>query len=555
MNIKGVFIVCSFFILFLAYSFLAFNASEKFISPDETANFYFTKHFAETGSLKVPEPLESVAPIVAPRSVGVQNDALVPGSFLGMPLLYGALGNVFGSWVILFLTPLISVFAVFVFYYFVRLFFERDVALFSSILMALHPAFWYYSARGMMHNALFVDLLIFGFYFVAKILLNKTTSYRIRATSYFFAGLFIGGAIAVRTSEVVWVGALLIMLGIIFWRRIDWRLSIWMAIVAMMLPMIPILTQNNQLYGSPLTFSYTVGGAENAEVATESAKNTNNILSTFGQLLSKATFPFGIHWDNIAGNLWKYGVGIVWPFALLTLFGCIVFFKKILFNFFASFYSSVLRSSEKRVIVVYFVCYLFLSTYLILYYGSWAIYDNPLKPFAVTMEQSYLRYWLPLYIFGLPFAAWLIIVLFTKVRERLGANLFAGSAVLLVFNFSFSSVISEPLVGLATIRKNTVEYKAVAEMAKRFIEPNAVILSGKADKVFFPEFSVIALAIDTKAEADKLKKILREVPVYMYLLDFSGTDEEALMLEKFGLELGKETPVSEDAALYRVTVN
>src|SRR3989338_9327123 len=102
-------IFLSFFVLlFLLYSFLAFKSPGKFTSPDETANFYFIKQFAGNLSFKVAEPLNGTAPIVAPRSIMVQKDGLAPGSFFGMPLLYGAIGWFLGKWIILFLTPLFS---------------------------------------------------------------------------------------------------------------------------------------------------------------------------------------------------------------------------------------------------------------------------------------------------------------------------------------------------------------------------------------------------------------------------------------------------------------
>ena len=408
-------IFLSFFVLlFLLYSFLAFKGPGKFTSPDETANFYFIKQFAGNLSFKVAEPLNGTAPIVAPRSIMVQKDGLAPGSFLGMPLFYGIVGWFLGKWIILFLTPLFSVIAVFVFYKLINLIFDRRTALISAALMAVHPAFWYYTARGMFHNALFLDLLIIGFYFLTKTLTQKVTSYRLQVASYFLAGLFIGGAVAVRTSEVIWIAVLLLAVVIIFRKLIDWRIGIWIALIGMIISMIPILYQNNKLYGNALTFSYTVG-PEKAEVASTQAGSgkaselvsgsVNIIEKTFNNiagLTEKAIFPFGIHWDNILANSWNYGVWLVWPFALLALFGCVLFFRNGIINF---IYSSVRRSSDKRVMSVYFIGYLFLSIYLLIYYGSWNINDNILGQDLVSLEQAYARYWLPLYVFGLPFAA------------------------------------------------------------------------------------------------------------------------------------------------------
>ena len=344
-------IFLSFFVLlFLFYSFLAFKSPGKFTSPDETANFYFIKQFAGNLSFKVAEPLNGTAPIVAPRSIMVQKDALLPGSFFGMPLLYGAIGWFLGKWIILFLTPLFSAIAVFVFYKLLNLIFDRRTALISAGLMAIHPAFWYYTARGMFHNALFLDLLIIGLWGIAAIL----TSHHLRGTAqnntqnraeykknlilYLAAGLAVGGAVAVRTSEVIWIAVLLLAVVIIFRKLMDWRIGIWIASIGMIISMIPILYQNNKLYGNALTFSYTVG-PEKAEVvstqtgsgkASELVSGSVNIIeksfNNIAGLFEKAIFPFGIHWDNISANVWNYGIWLLWPFLLLCFFGCVFFF-------------------------------------------------------------------------------------------------------------------------------------------------------------------------------------------------------------------------------------
>ena len=570
-------IFLSFFVLlFSLYSFLAFKSPGKFTSPDETANFYFIKQFAGNLSFKVAEPLNGTAPIVAPRSIMVQKDGLAPGSFLGMPLFYGIVGWFFGQWIILFLTPLFSVIAVFVFYKLINLIFDRRTAMISAALMAVHPAFWYYTARGMFHNALFLDLLIIGFYFLTKTLTQKVTSYRLQVTSYFLAGLFIGIAIAVRTSEIIWVGISLSVLIILFRKRIDWRIGIWAAMLGIMISIIPIFYQNHKLYGSALTFSYTVG-AERAEVAVKAADkasgSANIIAKTFDNisgLIEKAIFPFGIHRDNIFANLWNYGIWLVWPFALLTLFGLITLGKKasvsllVWLKVFVHRYFTKMKPhndtsrENHNPQSVYFFLYLFLSIYLILYYGSWKISDNVLGQDAVSLEQSYARYWLPLYVFGLPFAAYFLNVIFKIWENKFRAvqrNGLIWLAVFLLFSFSISSAMAERNAGLAKIRENTVEYKEVADKAKRLIESSAIIAAGKADKVFFPEFKVIASEIDTNKKAKQLKKILQKAPVYISILDFAGQSEKLNKLKSLGFKIEKEIEAGEGVKLYKLTAN
>ena len=109
-------------------------------------------------------------------------------------------------------------------------------------------------------------------------------------------------------------------------------------------------------------------------------------------------------------------------------------------------------------------------------------------------------------------------------------------------------------VGLAKVRQNTLEYKEVALKAKRTIESNAVIVSGKADKIFFPEFKVIASEIDTSKKAKQLKKILQRAPVYIGILDFAGQSEKLNKLESLGFKIGKEVKINDEVKLYKISL-
>ena len=186
----------------------------------------------------------------------------------------------------------------------------------------------------------------------------------------------------------------------------------------------------------------------------------------------------------------------------------------------------------------------------------------------VSLEQAYSRYWLPIYIFGLPFAAMAaqtliknaLAILSNRCADSRGKirkierNAILGFAVLLLFNFSVSSAVLERNVGLAKVRQNTLEYKEVADKAKRLIESSAIIAAGKADKGFFPEFKVIASEIDTSKKAKQLKKILQKAPVYISILDFAGQSEKLNKLKSLGFKIGKEVKINDEVKLYKISL-
>lgn len=157
-------------IFFFFYSWLSLATPLKFNSPDETANYFFIKQFVSTGEPRFLEPLNSdFGGIFHPRSTNVAGGFIVPGSFLGLILIYGCIAKIVGLWLVPYLTSLISVIAVLFFYGIVKKIFSDKIAFISALLFFLHPAIFYYASRGLFNNLLFLDLFIIGFYYLLNL--------------------------------------------------------------------------------------------------------------------------------------------------------------------------------------------------------------------------------------------------------------------------------------------------------------------------------------------------------------------------------------------------
>src|SRR3989338_1343749 len=200
----GMMIVVS---LFFLGSLILVNRSFLFVSPDETANAYFADLFAHTASFRGPyNELANQFDRIHPRSTVNSHGQLLPGSFLGLSFLYGVISSVLGKWVFWILTPLVTVFTAYAWKKLITQWTNEQVGLISSILFLLHPAVWYYASRGMMHNVLFLDLLILGCWmWVVRPILRKQEDTNVTQVSLddFFAGLFLGLAVFVRSSEAL----------------------------------------------------------------------------------------------------------------------------------------------------------------------------------------------------------------------------------------------------------------------------------------------------------------------------------------------------------------
>ena len=212
--------------LFFAYSYLFFFSVESqgiFNSPDEMANAYFIDVYNDVGSLRVEDPLVGVADgRVHPRSVVTQDGALVPGSFTGMIVLYSIL-DFFGDLrIFIIFTAIFSVLAVFAWRRIISEMFNSSAGDFAALVLAITPAWWYWTERGMYHNVFFTALLIFSGYFMFIHPVYEFLRRTIHASRFYslidplLAGVMLGFAWWVRTSEIFWTSIVAVLLIVVF---------------------------------------------------------------------------------------------------------------------------------------------------------------------------------------------------------------------------------------------------------------------------------------------------------------------------------------------------
>jgi hypothetical protein len=228
----GVLVVATAAVFFFLYSFLSFESikdpSIRLNSPDETANYFFSRLYATSGTLGYSEPLLAATEhFLHPRSMTGVRGQVVPVSFIGMPVLYGSIGRIIGAQAIVFITPIIAILVPFIFYWFLRGIFSDRIAAVSALLLAIHPAYWYFANRAMMHNIIFFGLLVSGFALLACVRMSSQGGMHTTprtAVLFFLSGVSIGGSMMVRFSEIVWVVPLLMLVAFVFARQLSLRM-------------------------------------------------------------------------------------------------------------------------------------------------------------------------------------------------------------------------------------------------------------------------------------------------------------------------------------------
>lgn len=501
-NRKEVVLICAIIIACLVYSSFYLSLPPKFNSPDETSNYFFAKLYAEKGTLRVFEPLNFfVENRLHPRSMAVVNGYLVPGGFLGLILIYGWLAKILGIRIILVLTPLFAGLAVFCFYEIIKKIFNLQIAFWSSLLLLIHPVFWYYSSRGLYPNILFVSLLIIGFYFL--ICRSKFTQ---NYACFILAGFFFGLALTVRLSEIIWVSGMLFLLFLIYREKIRWNQAV-LFFVFVFLTFSPILIYNQIFYGSPFLTAYNL----NDRQIGESNEDMGWFLSFY-----KYIFPFGLHFKNILKNFSNYFVGMFWWLAIPFTIGVSIFVHKLING----------KLNKEQRIFLFFCFFVFL--FLFAYYGSWHFYDNPAK--QISIGTSYGRYWLPIHVLSLPYIAFALIKFvkwFSGVRRKILGILFC----IIYFLFSFNLTFFDLSDGLLKVREDIKKYTVIVSEINQIIEPGAIIIVDQADKIFFPEYKVIQPLRD-EITYKLIPKLAKLVPLYYYGITLPEKDIDYLYAKK-----------------------
>lgn len=514
-------------VFFFLYSFLSFESlkdpSIRLNSPDETANYFFSRLYARTGKLGYQEQLLGATEhFLHPRSMTGVNQTVVPVSFIGMPVLYGGVGKVFGVDVILFITPFLATIIPFLFYRFLRGIFSRRIAFISAIFLAIHPAYWYFANRSMMHNFIFFGLLIAGFCVISLIPYKREGNKRhffVELPLFLCAGLLIGASLMVRFSELVWIAPLLVLIAYFCARQLSVR-ACFVFLIGMCVPVIAILYMNAQLYGSAFSFGYHGYQSFDSTPVLQPLKTAaqaifSNPFSAFDsalantnaayQHIAKYILPFGYEPTIFFENFYQYGGSLFWWFALPLGIGMLILLRQGI---------TQLIVNRQPAIFVYLVCGSFVAFWLVAYYGSWVVQDNITN--IPTIGNSYVRYWLPVYALFLPGIAWFFVFLFDRAwwwgLQRLAV---VGIVAMLVL-FSFRAVAIDSNESLIAVQASIKASRDKLYKVLNLTEPNAVIASQRSDKIFFPERRVMESLKDF-SEAPLIKPILDAgVPVYYY---------------------------------------
>lgn len=534
----------------------------KWISPDETANYVFSKVYAQEGKLTIFEKYNLyVDDIIHPRSMRSDAGHIKPVSFLGLILIYGNIASLTSYKILPFLTPSFGALGLLFFYLLVKKIFDKENAVISTLLLASFPVYIYYSARSMFHNVLFISLFIVGLYFLFLMTKDKKkikeydnltcardTEGREHANLIFsfLAGIFLGLAIITRTSELTWIIPMLVVLFVFNLRSVSF-LKLVLVASGLFLAVLPMLNWNKILYGNFFYGGYPEMNKSMVSIAMSGIDGVGQIANgDVGRLkesffkMKENIFFFGFHPYDSLKRLYYYFADmfpwLFWP----SLVGVFLFFAK-------------WREVKKRHLSFLFA-YLAVSVILLFYYGSWKFNDNP-DPASFTIGNSYTRYWLPIYIGSLPFVSFFIL----KITKLLRTEYLIFVSRLLIIGFVFFISIRFVLLGseesLVVIADKQSSWREELAAVNSLTENRAVIITRYHDKLFFPERKVVVGLFDDDNMVEKYSRLVDYLPVYYYNFTFPDKDIEYLnnnRLAKYNLGIVEIKEITKDFTLYKI---
>lgn len=511
-------ILCVLF--FALYSFLIFSAWLPnwqqwqhliFNWPDSSANHFFSMIFAEYSIFQWLEPLNDISNnLFHTRSINVIDNNLVPMTWLPAIAIWGWLSKLLGNFGILFVTPALASITVYLVYKLVFYIFKDIDLAFLVALLLLPLAPWLYFANiVMLPHILFIFLLVAAWLLIAKHWQNNSIFY------WIFGSLLLALAVVIRPTEIVWLALLSII--ILFWQgqKINIK-KILLALLIFILVIAWFLYLNKFTYGSLFSFGYL-----NLQTGATTSELTNSWL------------PFGFDLRLILDNFFRYFVGLQVFHIIFALAGFVLMVFKI---------KKGTHNATTHIWKKYIILSPIIFIVILLFYGSWNIAD-PLVKELNTISISYVRYFLPLYVWILPLVALGIKVLF---YHRNKINYIAYLVIIIALSIaSFKTAFFAQHDGLLATKDTINNYYQQFAAVKEIAPQNSVMITDRSDKIFFPYYKVVVPQGDLP-----LWERLEDITLYANIYYF--TDKKLEDIDPSPLQITEEYLINNNFKLYKL---
>lgn len=494
--------------------------------PDANANYFFAQVFANKGVLFWQEPLNLLTDnLLHTRSINVVDGNLVPITFLPGIVIFGLFFKLLGSVGILFLTPALAAISGWLVYRLMEhIFSDIDLAWLTAVLFLSLAPWIFFANVVMLPTVLFIFLILAGWLFIVKSFEHDKHGWR-----WFLGASLLSLALIVRPTEMIWL--LLIRIFILYINRARVILSRFVLGVLVLIALLFIFLFLNKItYGGYLSLGYfnLQSGSTSPEFSQSGPWVLFNSIKLF-------LFPFGFNAWLIIKNFYKYFIEIIPLHFILAIGGVVWLFSKKQINFI-------------------WQKYLFLTPVIFLlvlvYYGSWDLAD-PLVKELNHISTSYVRYFMPLYIWILPLVSLALIKIFKESRQPKLYYVIIFFILVISFKVAFYSEHD----GLIENRHTLIGYYDQYQKVKNIVPDDAILITDRTDKLFFPQYRVIVPQGDLPFW-ERVSAISLDYPIYYFTAksdDEIAIDQQAA--NQVNLILTDPSQIWHNFKLYKVEIN
>ncbi len=457
--------------LLLVYAWIPLHTRGAFLSPDETAVAFTAQTLADgRNAVTVDFPTETLL-WAHPRSFYLTGQELRSVGFLGWPLLLVPVAVVSPA-----LLPWVGAFllasAVIPFYKLLRPRVSSPLtAGLGAAVAFLGPVFVLYGNRGLFPNTAFVALAVWWLWAFSRVRIDRW-----RALGGLAMGL--GVLCFIRPPDLLW---LLPWSVILFFEKPEQERT-WM------------MKRGALLVG--LVFLAIVGWLLVHGVGYFGAGQQTWIDRAFFVF-----FPFGFHPRHVLWNVRSYG-WFLWPWTAAMVASSLFLWRK----------------KERRLRVLLAASWTTVVL-LVLYYGQ-GVYRDHVRLGEVSLGNSFLRYTMPI---ALVLGA-LVAFVHDKITHRVARQLVAGACIVLAGAGGWFGYARDDESVLTSAREVTW-YTSVRARANELLSENAIVLSDRSDKIFFPDRYVVS----PMPSDERIRSLITTAnrPIALFRRPFSQQERDA----------------------------
>ncbi len=503
-----------------------------FASPDETAVAVSLERIQETGRATVEEPLARQAPWLHPRSYLAVGTTLVPVGFLGWPWWLAQLHRLIPLVPLAWVASLFAASGVIPWYLLLRKRFGLSAAWWGTLLAWTFPPVLLYVNRSLFSHLPQYSAVLWAAWILVVIQTGQRKDGQ-RTLLQIVAGVLFGTALSFRPMEAIWLVPIFVLL----WSQfggIQWRKQLFL-FLGTLLGLLPLFVVQAQTYGSWFQIGYWIQANSDP-----SAMVIPQLATAAPRAWYLAFAPYGLHPRNSLWNVRSFFLSFLWPSALV--FGLALLYRV------QQFLKEWKRGAAFRCTSRHIVSLLVVGAvvgWLLLIYGS-GLYADHVRPGAVTVANSFLRYTIP---FGF-FLAWFLASIRSRLKERPHwQRLVYAAALLFIAVFGAYTAFARDEEGILATRRELKRYATIRSAALATFTPGSIILSERSDKIFFPQLRVIS-PLPSFDQAQALAALASSSSIGLFSRPLSLLERDAW--RKIGYDV-RELQAFDRERLYRLT--